>query len=128
VLSWDELVVKVRGAVPTVTAGAPPTSAGDVDRGKALFTRCTNCHTADKTGKHKVGPNLGGVVGRPAGKAPGFAYSPALQGINATWDEAKLDAWLAGPQKVASGTRMVFPGFAQGQDRADLIAYLKTLN
>lgn len=128
VLSWDELVVKVRGAVPTVTASTAAAGAGDVDRGKALFTRCSNCHTADKTGKHKVGPNLGGVVGRPAGKAPGFAYSTALQGLGASWDEAKLDAWLAGPQNVAAGTKMVFPGFAQGQDRADLIAYLKTLN
>lgn len=127
VLSWDELVVKVRGRVPTVTATTVASAPGSADRGKVLFTRCSNCHSADKTAKHKVGPNLTGVVGRQAGKAPGFAYSPALQALNAAWDDARLDAWLAGPQKVASGTRMVFPGFAEGQDRADLIAYLKTL-
>lgn len=128
VLSWDELVVKVRGAVPMIASAAPAASPGNADKGKALFTRCSNCHSADKTGKHKVGPNLAGVVGRQAGKAPGFAYSPALAGLGATWDDAKLDAWLVGPQKVASGTKMVFPGFPQGQDRADIIAYLKTLN
>ena len=128
VLSWDELVVKARGSVPTVTASTAAAAPGNADRGKALFTRCSNCHTADKTGKHKVGPNLTGVVGRPAGKAQGFAFSPALASLGGQWDDAKLDVWLAGPQKVASGTRMVFPGFAQGQDRADVIAYLKTLN
>ncbi len=128
VLSWDELVVKARGTVPTVTASTPAAAPGDAVRGKALFTRCSNCHTADKSGKHKVGPNLAGVVGRPAGKAPGFAFSPALEKLGGQWDEARLDAWLAAPQKVASGTRMVFPGFAQGQDRADVVAYLKTLN
>lgn len=128
VLSWDELVVKARGSVPTVTASAAAASPGNADRGKGLFTRCSNCHTADKTGKHKVGPNLGGVVGRDAGKAPGFAYSAALEKLGGKWDDARLDAWLAGPQKLASGTKMVFPGFAQGQDRADIIAYLKTLH
>jgi cytochrome c len=128
VLSWDELVVKARGSVPTVVASTAAAAPGDAGRGKALFTRCTNCHTADKSGKHKVGPNLTGVIGRTAGKATGFAYSPALQSLGAAWDETRLDAWLAGPQKVASGTKMVFPGFAQGQDRADVIAYLKTLN
>ncbi|MCC6468368.1 MAG: cytochrome P460 family protein [Alphaproteobacteria bacterium] len=128
VLSWDELVVKARGAVPTVVAGPGAAGPGDAERGKALFTRCSNCHTADKSGKHKVGPNLAGVVGRPVGKATGFTYSPALQLVGATWNETTLDAWLAGPQKLASGTKMVFPGFAQGQDRADVIAYLKTLN
>ena len=128
VLSYDELVAKVRGQVPKVTASSEPAGAPNADRGKQLFTRCTNCHIADKTGKHKVGPNLGGVVGRDTAKAPGFAYSSALQAKAGTWDEARLSDWLISPQSFASGTKMVFPGFARAQDRADVIAFLKTLN
>jgi len=128
VLSYDELVAKVRGTVPKVTASNEPAGPPNADRGKQLFTRCTNCHTADKTGKHKVGPNLGGVVGRETAKAAGYSYSAALQGKTGNWDEARLSDWLVSPQSFAGGTKMVFPGFARAQDRADVIAYLKTLN
>lgn len=128
VLSYDELVAKVRGTVPKVTASSEPAGPPSADRGKQLFTRCTNCHTADKTGKHKVGPNLGGVVGRETAKAAGYAYSPALGKAGGQWDEARLSDWLISPQSFASGTKMVFPGFARAQDRADVIAFLKTLN
>jgi cytochrome c len=128
ILSYDELVAKVRGAVPKVTASNEPAGPPNADRGKQLFTRCTNCHTADKTAKHKVGPNLGGVVGRETAKAAGFAYSPALQSKAGVWDEARLSDWLISPQAFASGTKMVFQGFPRAQDRADVIAFLKTLN
>lgn len=127
VLSYDELVVKVRGAVPSVVAGAPATAPGNAERGKTLFTRCTNCHTADASGKHKVGPNLHGIVGRKIASADGFRYSPVLVAQGEAWNEARLDQWLAGPQSVAKGTKMVFPGWPSGQDRADVIAFLKTL-
>lgn len=127
VFSYDELVAKVRGTVPRVTSQSVAGLPGDADRGKSLFTRCTNCHTADATGKHKVGPNLAGVVGRKAGSAAGYAYSPALSRTSTTWDEASLEAWLISPGTVVNGTKMVFQGFPKGQDRADVIAYLKTL-
>lgn len=127
VFSYDELVAKVRGSVPRVASRSVAGMAGSADRGKALFARCTNCHTADMTGKHKVGPNLAGVVGRKAASATGYAYSPALVATGQTWDEASLEAWLISPRSVVSGTKMVFQGFPQGQDRADVIAYLKTL-
>jgi cytochrome c2 len=127
VVSYDELVAKVR-AVPTVTsAEARMSAAGNADRGKALFTRCSNCHIADPSGKHKVGPNLSGVVGRAVAAAPGYAYSADLKNLGQSWDEVRLDAWLAGPQNLAKGTKMVFPGFVKAQDRADVIAYLKTV-
>jgi len=128
VLSYDELVAKVRGTVPKVTASSEPAGAPSAERGKMLFTRCTNCHTADKSGKHKVGPNLGGVIGRDTGTAAGYIYSAALKSKSGTWDEARLSDWLISPQAFASGTKMVFQGFPKAQDRADIIAFLKTLN
>jgi|GEM_PF-255709 len=127
VFSYDELVAKVRGTVPKVTSQSVAAMAGNAERGKSLFTRCTNCHTADASGKHKVGPNLAGIVGRKAASASGYAFSPALSRVNQVWDEAALESWLISPNSVVAGTKMVFQGFPQGQDRADVVAYLKTL-
>jgi cytochrome c2 len=127
VFSYDELVAKVAG-VPMIKGEAMIAGmAGDVARGKSLFTRCSNCHSADATGRHKVGPNLAGVVGRQAGDAAGYMFSPGLKALGKNWDDTNLDAWLASPQSVVQRTKMAFPGFAKAQDRADVIAYLKTV-
>ena len=115
-------------AVPTVTtAEARMAAAGNADRGKQLFARCGNCHAADPSGKHKVGPNLSGVVGRAVAAAPGYAYSADLKKLGQNWDDVRLDAWLAGPQSLAKGAKLVFPGFVKAQDRADVITFLKTV-
>jgi cytochrome c len=68
------------------------------------------------------------VVGRDTGTAAGYTYSAALKGKGGAWDEARLSDWLISPQAFASGTKMVFQGFPKAQDRADIIAFLKTLN
>jgi cytochrome c len=102
--------------------------AGDADRGKTLFQRCTNCHTADANARAKVGPGLFGIAGRQVASAQGFAYSASLKSLAAQpWSDERLERWLAGPRVMATDTKMVFPGFAKAQDRADVIAYLKTL-
>ncbi|ASW08531.1 cytochrome c family protein (plasmid) [Rhizobium sp. 11515TR] len=97
---------------------------GDPDRGQKLFTRCSACHAA--TEQNKVGPGLLGVVGRPAGTAEGYSYSAAMKSSGIIWDEGALDAFLRSPSSVVKGTRMAIL-IPKDQDRADLIAYLKTL-
>lgn len=94
--------------------------------GQAVFRRCVACHTADKGGANGIGPNLWGVAGRKVASVPGFAYSPAMQELGGTWDDATLDAYLAKPQAKVQGTRMAFAGIPDPADRAALIAWLKT--
>ncbi len=99
--------------------------AGDPVRGETLWTsRCIACHAIDA---NKVGPPHRGVVGRKAGTAAGYAYSSALATAGFVWDAGKLDAWLADPRALVPGAKMAFRVGAP-QDRADLIAYLATLN
>lgn len=114
-------------AEPELPTDAPAQAAVDpVVHGKSLFTRCMACHSAD-AGKNGVGPSLNAVVGRASASVPGFAYSPAMQAANLTWDDATLAAYLENPQGLVKGNKMAFVGLKNPQDREDMIAYLKTL-
>lgn len=107
-------------ALPDSTARAD----GDPEKGLKLFARCSACHTASE--QNRVGPGLRGVVGRTAGTAEGYSYSAAMKSSGVTWDEGALDAFLKSPSGVVKGTRMTI-SIPKDQDRADVIAYLKTL-
>jgi len=107
-------------------AFASPASAGDVAKGAKIFKRCAACHTVDADGKNKVGPNLHGFFGKAAG-GKDFKYSKAFMDANLTWDDATLDAWIKKPKDVVKKTKMLFAGIKNDKQRADLIAYLKTL-
>jgi cytochrome c len=109
-------------AFVAMTNGAA--AAGDAKRGEAVFGRCAQCHSAEKDGGNGLGPNLFGVTGRKAASLPNFYYSPALKNAHITWSDDKLRQWVANPQKLIPGTRMVFAGLKTPQEADDLLAYL----
>jgi cytochrome c len=96
--------------------------------GATLFRQqCATCHTTDPSEPVRQGPSLFKVIGRRAGKAEGFHYSPGLANADFVWDEAKLDAWLTNPQAVVSDAFMLYRQ-AKPETRAAIISYLKELN
>jgi cytochrome c len=100
-------------------AGIP----GDAARGKDLYQACSGCHSIEE---NDIGPKHRGVVGRPAGSVPDYAYSPALKASGLVWSADTLDRWLTNPQALVPGTKMYF-SMPDPQKRADLIAYLAQL-
>ncbi len=98
---------------------------GDPVAGEKTFAQCKACHQAVE-GKNGVGPSLWGIVGRTAGQIPGFSYSAANKGSGVVWSEETMFEYLEAPQKFMKGTKMAFAGLKKPQDRANVIAYLKT--
>ena len=101
--------------------------ARDVLPGEKVFkTQCSVCHQV-VTGKKGIGPNLFGVVGRPAGSVAEFKYTEANKNSGITWDAPTLDRYLLAPKQVVPGTSMPYPGLKDNTQRTDLIAYLSIL-
>lgn len=108
-----------------VSAYADSPVAGDPAKGQKVFRKCASCHTVDKGGKAKSGPNLWGVVGADVAASAGYKkYSKALRGHGGQWTPTRLDAFLTKPRKDVPGTRMSFAGLKKEKDRNNLIAYL----
>lgn len=101
-------------------------ASADIAKGAEGFKKCTACHTIAQGGANGIGPNLYATVGKPHGHMAGFAFSDALKGVPGNWTFDALDAWLKSPRKYAPGTKMTFAGIADGQERANVIAYLNS--
>lgn len=99
-------------------------SAGNATHGQELYqARCFACHSVDA---NRVGPLHRGVFNRRAGSVADYSYSSALKKSGLTWNEKNLDRWLANPEQTVPGQKMGY-SVNEAADRADLIAYLKTL-
>lgn len=103
-------------------------STADVEAGKTISKKCQTCHSLDKGGPNKVGPDLWGVVGRPKGAHEGFSYSDAMKGKGGNWDYDSIFHFVTMPKSFVPGTKMAFAGIKKPQDTANLIAYLRTLS
>ncbi len=120
-------------AAPAAPAAPEPIgpllAAASVATGQSDAKVCTTCHTFDKGGPNRLGPNLYGIVGDEiAHGRGGFNFTDALKAKGGTWTVDNLNAWLTNPQAFAKGTMMAFAGFPKAKDRADVVAYLNSLS
>ena len=113
------------------SAFAPLVAAADVAKGTTFAKRCAACHAFEKDAGNKVGPNLWGVVDRPIASVADFSYSEAMEtfseGGAKLWTYDELSAYLENPKGHIPGNKMAFPGVKKEEDRANVIAYLRTL-
>ena len=103
---------------------ATPAMAGS-GQGEVELQKCKICHSLDKGGPNRVGPNLYGVFGRKAGMVTGFNYSDALKNSGIVWDDDSLAKFLRGPQEAMPGNHMSFPGIKDEATLSDLLKQLK---
>lgn len=113
------------GPVAAPEPVAPLLAAAKAEEGEKKFKACAACHTVDKGGANRVGPNLWETIGKKKAGVGGFAYSKGLVEKGGEWSYEDLNLFLANPKGFVPGTKMTFAGIAKAQDRADLIAYLR---
>lgn len=124
ILTW------LAGALAQLFPPPPPPRLPDAAAGERVFRMCTPCHTSAQGEPNKLGPNLFGMMGKPAGKVAGYRYSNAMMtkaGAGLVWNEDALRAYLADPRAFLPGGSKAFAGIKDEQRMADLIAYLRTL-
>jgi cytochrome c len=102
-------------------------ASADAAAGEGVYRNCRSCH-AIEAGKNGTGPSLYGVVGRAVSSEAGFTYSGALVAVADVWDVDHLNGFLEDPKGYAPGTKMSFKGLSKAEDRANLIAYLDSLD
>jgi len=120
-----------KAAAAKGAAGAPQPiaallAAADPARGQKAAKKCAACHSFDKGGRNKVGPNLWDVVGREKASVAGFKYSTALKEKGGKWTYEDLNRFLLKPKDYAKGTKMTFAGIKKAADRANVIAFLRS--
>jgi cytochrome c len=103
-------------------------ATANVEEGKKIFAKCTQCHTNEKGGANRIGPNLHGIVLHKIAAHEGFAYSRAFTELKGEWTYDMLNEYLFNPRKKVPGTKMSFVGLKDTKERANLIAYLRTLH
>ena len=116
-------------AAPVLEPIIPLLAAANAESGRAIAGRqCAACHSFNEGGRNGVGPNLWGIVNKGHAQMAGFNYSAANRALSEKpWDYESLNAFIAAPNRAMAGTRMAYAGLANTGQRADLIAYLRSL-
>ena len=110
-----------------MSVGGAAFAAGDVKAGMAGFTKCASCHQVGPNAKSGFGPQLTGIIGRPAAAAKDYNYSEAMKKSGIVWSDKLLVAFMKSPTDVVPGTKMRFWGISNENQLADLLAYLKSV-
>ncbi|NRR31389.1 c-type cytochrome [Oxalobacteraceae bacterium] len=116
-------------ALALALAGLPhagASAAADAEAGRKAFARCASCHQIGPSARAAFGPQLNGIVGRPAAATADFKYSPAMINSRIVWTEKNLAAFIKAPGDVVPGTKMRFWGIGDAQQVANLVEYLRT--
>ena len=100
-------------------------ASASVDKGQKIFKKCSACHTYNKEGANKVGPNLWNLINSPKANVEGFAYSKELAEFGGQWGYEELAQFLYKPKEYIKGTKMNFSGLKKVQDRANLVLFLR---
>ncbi len=120
-------------ALPTAAA-APEKSLAELlkiaslKRGERVAKKCVSCHTFNKDGPHRIGPNLWNILNRKTAAQKNFNYSAAMKKHTGKWGYQELAAFLKKPRQFISGTNMSFAGLRKPEDRAAIILYLRSLS
>jgi len=119
-------------AAALLALSAPALAAGDAAKGKAAFAKCGICHQVGPGAATLIGPELNGVVGRKAASVADYPYSAGMKKLGDegyVWTEEHLDTWIADPKAMIPDSPMAlaFAGIPDAGERADIIAYLKTV-
>lgn len=123
--SFLAAVLAAGAAASGPSFAAPAQLVGDPVAGEKIFKVCKQCHKIGAEGANFYGPTLNGIVGRPAGSVPGYAYSDANKNSGIVWNEDALRVYLREPQHNVPGTKMTFAGLHDPQDIENVIAFLK---
>ncbi|MBV9462283.1 MAG: cytochrome c family protein [Bradyrhizobium sp.] len=124
----EEGAAKEAGAAASSEPIEKLLQTASVEKGQAAAKVCTTCHTFEKGGPNRVGPNLFGIVGDKKGEGRnGFNFSAGMKAKGGTWTYDDLNQFLANPKAFVPGTAMGFAGIQKDSQRADVIDYLHTL-